>query len=237
MKSMRMMAMAAAAVALLALAACDKKGKGEGEAVDSEKLGYALGLEIGNSLKQIGADEGSIDLDAMGKGIADQLKGEKPEMNDEEIAKVKTAFFNQMREKQIARIKAEGEGNLKKGEAFLAENGKKEGVVTTASGLQYKVVKEGNGKRPNINSQVSVHYRGRLLDGSEFDSSYSRNQPANFPLKGVIPGWSEGVQLMKEGGKYELYVPAKLAYGENGAPPKIGPNSTLIFEVELLSVK
>jgi hypothetical protein len=124
-----------------------------------------------------------------------------------------------------------------KGEAFLAENAKKEGVKTTPSGLQYKVVKEGTGAQPNASNTVKVHYRGTLIDGKEFDSSYKRNEPIEFPLNGVIPGWTEGLQLMKEGAKYMLYIPSKLAYGARGAGDLIGPDETLIFEVELLKVR
>ena len=128
--------------------------------------------------------------------------------------------------------------NLEKGEAFLAENAKKEGVKTTASGLQYKVLKEGTGKSPKDTDTVQVHYKGTLLDGTEFDSSIKRGQPAEFPLNRVIPGWTEGVQLMKEGAKYQFTIPSKLAYGERGTPGgPIPPNSTLVFEVELLSIK
>ena len=130
-----------------------------------------------------------------------------------------------------------GEKNKREGETFLAENSKKEGVVTTPSGLQYRVITEGTGKQPSANSTVTVHYRGKLLDGTEFDSSYKRGEPATFPLSGVIAGWTEALQLMKVGSKYELFVPANLAYGERGSRGAIPPNATLIFEVELLAVK
>jgi FKBP-type peptidyl-prolyl cis-trans isomerase FklB len=134
-------------------------------------------------------------------------------------------------------MKAQGEKNKKEGEAFLAENKKKEGVKTLPSGLQYKVIKEGTGKSPKATDKVSTHYRGTLIDGTEFDSSYKRGQPATFPVNGVIPGWTEALQLMKVGSKWQLFIPSKLAYGERGAPPVIGPYSVLIFTVELLAIK
>ena len=148
-----------------------------------------------------------------------------------------TAYQKELETQYEAKAKAEGEKNLKAGEAFLAENGKKEGVVTLPSGLQYKVIAAGAGKKPTAKDTVSVHYRGTLIDGKEFDSSIGRGEPATFPVSGVIPGWTEALQLMQEGAKWQVFVPAKLAYGERGAGPMIGPNSTLIFDVELIKIK
>ncbi len=193
----------------------------------SEKAGYAVGLDIGASLKRF---ESGIELKALFRGIEDSLKGNKPLLTQEEAATVRSDLFKRIQE-ELA------EKNLKEGEAFLAENKNKEGVVTTASGLQYIVLKEGDGATPEATEQVTVHYRGTLLDGTEFDSSYSRGQPATFPVRGVIAGWTEALQLMKVGSKYRLFIPSKLAYGERGAGQRIGPNATLIFEVELLDIE
>jgi len=210
----------------------------------NQQLGYALGQDLGKSLQTMGIAPGDIDIEAFGRGMGDLLQGSKAQMSEEEMIKVKEAFFAAAAERQMAQLQAQGEKNLHEmslkpqiEKEFFAANAKKAGVKSTASGLQYRMLTVGKGKQPTATSKVTVHYRGRLLDGSEFDSSYARNQPATFPLNRVIPGWTEGVPLMREGGKAELYVPAKLAYGENGFPPKIAPNSPLIFEVELLKVE
>lgn len=193
----------------------------------SEKAGYAVGLDIGASLKRF---ESGIELKALFRGIEDTLKGNKPLLTREEAAAVRNELFKRIQE-ELA------EKNLKEGEAFLAENQKKEGVVTTASGLQYMVLKEGDGPTPTATDRVTVHYRGTLLDGSEFDSSFSGGKPATFQVRGVIAGWTEALQLMKVGNKYRLFIPSKLAYRERGAGQKIGPNAMLIFEVELLGIE
>jgi FKBP-type peptidyl-prolyl cis-trans isomerase FklB len=158
-------------------------------------------------------------------------------MTEQEVNQTMMNFQKDMMAKQQARTKELGEKNKKEGEAFLAENKKKEGVITLPSGLQYKVIKEGDGKIPTINDTVTVHYRGTLIDGKEFDSSYTRGQPVTFPVKGVIPGFSEALQLMKGGSKWQLFVASNLAYGERGAGEEIGPNATLIFDIELISIK
>jgi len=152
------------------------------------------------------------------------------------MGQILTAYQQEMQMKMMAEASAAAEENEQKAEAFLAENGKKEGVKTLASGLQYKVITEGGGASPTAESTVEVHYKGTLIDGTEFDSSYKRGEPASFPVGGVIPGWTEALQLMKEGAKWEVAIPPALAYGEQGAPPVIPPNSALVFEVELLKV-
>jgi FKBP-type peptidyl-prolyl cis-trans isomerase FklB len=199
-----------------------------------DKVSYSIGLDIGKNLKEQSVE---VNPDYLAKGLKDSLSGEKSLLTDEEIREAMTAFQAEMQAKQEARMKDQGEKNKIEGEAFLAENKKKQGVVTLPSGLQYKVVKQGAGKSPKPTDTVTTHYRGTLIDGTEFDSSYKRNEPVSFPVNGVIKGWTEALQLMKAGSKWELYIPSNLAYGEQGAGNVIGPNATLIFEVELISVK
>jgi FKBP-type peptidyl-prolyl cis-trans isomerase FklB len=199
-----------------------------------DRVSYSIGLLMGKDFK---AQSIEVNADLFLKGLQDALSGAKPALTDEEVQRTMTTFQTDMRAKAEANRKAQGEKNLKEGEAFLADNAKKDGVKTTASGLQYKVITEGKGPIPSANDTVSVNYKGTLLDGTEFDSSYKRNAPATFGVKGVIPGWTEALQLMKTGSKWQLFVPGKLAYGERGAGRQIGPNATLIFEVELLSIK
>ncbi|MDH4230700.1 MAG: FKBP-type peptidyl-prolyl cis-trans isomerase [Nitrospirota bacterium] len=199
-----------------------------------EKQSYSMGADIGKRLKSQAID---IDADSFVLGLKDALSGGKTLMTEEEVRETLMALQKELMEKQAERTKMLGEKNKKEAEAFLEENKKKEGVITLPSGLQYKVIKEGTGKQPSADSTVETNYRGALIDGTEFDSSYKRGQAATFPVNGVIKGWTEALQLMKEGAKWELYVPADLAYGERGAGNVIGPNAALIFEVELISVK
>lgn len=201
---------------------------------DRDKVSYSIGLEIGNNFKKQSID---VDADILARGMKDALSGSKPLMTDKEIQDTMTAFQKDMMAKQAEKAKALAEKNKKDEEAFLAENKKKEGVKTTSSGLQYKVIKDGEGPMPKATDTVTVNYRGTLIDGTEFDSSYKRGEAATFPVEGVIAGWTEALQLMKVGSKYQLFIPSNLAYGERGAGQAIGPNSTLIFEVELLSIK
>lgn len=201
---------------------------------EKDKVSYSIGLDIGNTFKKQNMD---LDLDILISGMRDAIGGAKPLMTEEEVKQTMTAFSKTMVEKQAAQRKEAANKNLAAGEKFLAENKTKEGVKTTSSGLQYKVLKEGTGTAPLATDTVVTHYKGTLINGTEFDSSYSRDEPATFPVSGVIKGWTEALQLMKPGSKYQLFVPANLAYGERGAGQDIGPNETLIFEVELQSVK
>jgi FKBP-type peptidyl-prolyl cis-trans isomerase FklB len=195
-----------------------------------DKASYSIGLNVGFTLKRQNLD---LNSDAFMAGFKDATSGKKPLLTEQEVKDTMMAFEKEMQQKQ----EAAGQKSAAEGEKFLAENKTKEGVKTTASGLQYKVLKEGSGAQPKANDTVTVNYRGTLIDGTEFDSSYKRGQPASFPVGGVIKGWTEALQLMKTGSKYQLFIPANLAYGERGAGRDIAPNSTLIFEVELLDVK
>ncbi len=199
-----------------------------------DKVSYAIGLDVGNAMKKQSID---LNTDIFVKGLKDALSGEKKLMTDDEIRETMTAFSHEMAEKQKEKMQKVGEKNKEEGDAFLADNKKKEGVKTLPSGLQYKVIEEGKGKTPKAGDTVTVNYRGTLIDGTEFDSSYKRGQPATFPVSGVIKGWTEALQLMKEGAKWQLFIPSDLAYGDKGAGGMIGPNAVLIFDVELISVK
>ena len=199
-----------------------------------EKASYSIGLNIGNNFKQLGFD---LDFNLLTRGIRDAMSGAKPLMGDEEIQETMTAFQQQATAQQAQRAKEASDKNKKEGEAFHAANKQKEGVVTLPSGLQYKVLKSGNGKSPKATDTVTTHYKGTLLDGKVFDSSYDRGEPTSFPVNQVIKGWTEALQLMKVGDKWQLFIPGELAYGERGAGGVIGPNATLVFEIELLGVE
>ena len=200
---------------------------------EQDKLSYAYGQNIGKSLKRQGAQ---ISPDIFVQAIQDAIAG-KSEMKDKAMANTIFAFQKKQLEKRKTEKTAAAKANAEKGAAFLAENAKKEGVKTLKSGLQYKVIKAGTGKTPTADDTVETHYKGTLIDGTEFDSSYKRGKPATFPVKGVIKGWTEALQLMQEGAKWQLFIPADLAYGKRGSPPRIGPDATLIFDIELLSIK
>jgi FKBP-type peptidyl-prolyl cis-trans isomerase len=178
-----------------------------------------------------------INVDVLLAGMRDAMSGKTPAMTEEQVRETMTAYSKTMMEAQTAKAKEAGAANLAAGEKFLAENKTKEGVKTTASGLQYKVLSEGSGASPKETDTVVVHYRGTLINGKEFDSSYKRNEPTSFPVNRVIKGWTEGLQLMKPGAKYQFFIPSALAYADRGAGTDIGPNETLLFEVELISVK
>jgi len=195
-----------------------------------DKFSYSIGLDIGFNFKK---QKVELNPDAMLAGVKDALSGKQPLLNENEVKETLAAFTKQVEDRQ----KALGEQNVKNGEKFLAENKKKPGVKTTASGLQYKLIKEGNGPQPKETDTVAANYRGTLIDGTEFDSSYKRGQPATFPLSGVIKGWTEGLQLMKVGSKYQFFIPSNLAYADRAMSPEIGANSTLIFDVELVGIQ
>jgi FKBP-type peptidyl-prolyl cis-trans isomerase FklB len=194
-----------------------------------DKVSYSIGMNIGFNLSKQKVD---INPDILAAGIKDSIAG-KPLLTQDQVKDVMAQFEKDMEQKQ----KQAGEKNKADGAKFLEENKKKPGIKTTASGLQYKAEKEGTGAQPKATDMVTVNYRGTLIDGTEFDSSYKRGQPATFPVNGVIKGWTEALQLMKVGSKYQLWIPSNLAYGERSVSPELGPNATLIFEVELMDAK
>ncbi len=202
-------------------------------ATSEQRLSYGIGFNIGQRMK---ADSVPIDAVPFGSGVADAISGTKPRMTEEEIATEMQAFQEKAAAEHEVAQKALGEANVKAAAAYLAENKAKPGVVTTASGLQYEIITEGTGPKPAASDTVEVHYRGTLVDGTEFDSSYSRGEPVTFGVGQVIPGWTEALQLMPKGSKWKLAIPAELAYGAAGAGQVIGPNSALVFEVELISI-
>lgn len=199
-----------------------------------EKLSYSVGTDIGKSLEQLKDD---VNVDAVILGLKDSIAGKELLLTPEQMKEVQQQFVMQMQAKQQEQLLEMQQKNRKAGDAFLTENKKKDGVVVTESGLQYQILEEGDGAIPSGSDMVTVHYTGTLIDGTKFDSSVDRGQPADLPLNGIIPGWTEALQLMKVGSKARLVIPSDLAYGENGAPPVIEPNSVLVFNVELLGIK
>lgn len=199
-----------------------------------DKVSYALGLGIGRQLSQMGAD--SLNIDDLAQAIKDILAGKEPAVSDAEAQTLVKDFFEKQEAKQRAAAAEKFKDTKEKGEKYLAENAKKEGVVTLPSGLQYQVIKEGNGRKPKATDKVKCHYEGMLIDGTLFDSSIQRGEPATFPLNGVIAGWTEGLQLMQEGAKYRFFIPYQLGYGEHGAGASIPPFAALVFDVELIEV-
>ena len=197
---------------------------------DKQKFSYTAGYQIGQNLKRQNLD---LDSKAFSQGTQDAITNAKPRLTPEEMQ----AAVQTQQKKDQEKLAAVAKKNLEAGQAFLEANKKKDGVVTLASGLQYKVITEGKGKQPKSTDTVVAHYRGTLINGTEFDSSYQRNEPATFPVTGVIKGWQEALPLMKEGAKWQVFIPADLAYGTRGAGGAIGPNEVLVFEIELLSVK
>lgn len=247
---------ALAAATLIFVAACNQKaddGKAEDKTAttadaktndadaipglkdEKQRISYMIGLDIGKTLEQV---KGEIDVATLEKALRTSLEGGKSLMTEEQAVKVREAFAQKIQAKRIAEQMQAASKNQKAGQDFLAANAKKPGVQTTASGLQYQVISAGNGPKPKESDFVRVHYTGTLLDGTKFDSSLDRGQPATIPLQQVVPGWREGIQLMPVGSKYRFWIPSNLAYGEAGTPGgPIGPNSALVFEVELLGIE
>jgi FKBP-type peptidyl-prolyl cis-trans isomerase len=200
---------------------------------EKEKISYSLGVEIGRSFREL---KNEIDMDTLWRGFSDSIRGGDLLMSEQEGRAVKQKFLTRIQKQRKAKRENMSDDNKKEGMTFLLENKTKAGVITTKSGLQYIVLRKGDGDKPKETDQVKVHYRGTLLNGDEFDSSYKRGNPATFRLNAVIKGWQEGLQLMSPGSKYKFFIPSDLGYGERGAGSMIGPNATLIFEVELLDI-
>lgn len=226
---------ALAALIGVGLVACDQPTESTEMSLESQdqRISYGIALNMGRRMKAEGVP---LDADAFAEGIRDAISGAEAKMTDEEINAEMMAMQEKMQAEQEAEMQAAASANVEVGQAYLAENAAAEGVQVTASGLQYRVVKEGNGAQPTSADSVQVHYEGRLINGTVFDSSYSRGEPVTFGVTQVIPGWTEALQLMSEGAEYELTIPSDLAYGAGGAGGAIGPNEVLIFKVELLSV-
>lgn len=224
-------------IATLGLVGCQQGDQATGVSkLDTmrDSVSYAIGVNIGSNLLRDSVD---FSTSSLLQGLMDAKLDSSARMClPSTMERVLMAYQQELTTRRMENIQKQGAANLQKGTDWLAENKKKEGVVETGSGLQYKVIRKGNGPRPTAQQTVTAHYKGTLTDGTKFDSSYDRNEPAEFPLSGVIPGWTEGLQLMEVGSKYELYIPPSLGYGENGSGP-IPPNSVLIFEVELLAIK
>ncbi len=226
-----------ATMLLLGLLAC--QGNSEKKITletQKQKVSYSIGMDIGKNLKQ---NEIDVEMDALARGIKDALadSGSTPLLTQAQIEETMQKFQQEMMVKQNEKANVMSGKNKNEGEMFLVENAQKEGVVALPSGLQYKIIKAGNGPKPKLTDEVTTHYRGTLTDGTEFDSSYKRGQPTSFPVNGVIAGWTEALQLMPVGSKWQLFIPSNLAYGERGAGGVIGPNATLVFDIELLAIK
>jgi FKBP-type peptidyl-prolyl cis-trans isomerase len=233
-----MRAWATGLAATLALTACDKiETQGSRELKTSkDKVSYGIGMDIGRSFKQQNLAGADIDLEKLRYGIQDALSGAKPALTDSQLQATMMEFQKVMMARGDSLQKAKADSGMKAAKAFLDKNAKEPGVQVTASGLQYKVITEGKGPKPDSSSTVSVHYVGTLVDGTEFDNSIKRGQPVQFPVGNVIKGWTEALQLMPVGSKWKLFIPPQLGYGEHGAGRQIGPNAALIFEVELLEI-
>jgi FKBP-type peptidyl-prolyl cis-trans isomerase len=201
---------------------------------DQDKLSYSIGVDMARNFKR---QEIEVDADVLARGFKDAYQGSKLDLTDPEMQKLTSDYQVKLKEKQMGAMKKAGETNQKEGEAFLAANAKKEGVITLPSGLQYLVLKKGDGPIPKAEDTVKCNYRGTLINGTEFDSSFKTGKPATFPVGGVIAGWTEALKMMPVGSKWQLFIPSKLAYGPRGAGRDIGPNATLIFEIELLGIE
>lgn len=211
-----------------------EKGAAKVPVTKTDKISYAIGM---NFARQFKSQNIEINPEALYDAIKAIVSGATPAMTEDQMSSTLQDFEKEMQEKMKGEMKKAAEDNIQKGKNWLAENKKRQGVVELPSGLQYEVIREGSGLSPGPESQVTTHYVGTLLDGTKFDSSVDRGEPATFPVNGVIKGWTEALQLMKPGSKWKLFIPSSLAYGDAGSPPTIGPGETLIFEVELISIK
>jgi FKBP-type peptidyl-prolyl cis-trans isomerase FklB len=200
----------------------------------TQKASYSIGIDIGKNFKHSNIE---IDLEALAQGVKDAISDSTPKLTEQQMEEAMRQLQQDVLAKRNESAKKAGEKNKLEGEAFLAENAKKEGVITLPSGLQYKILKQGDGKKPQLTDEVTINYRGTLIDGTEFDSSYKRGEPTTYAVNGFIAGWIEALQLMPVGSKWQLYIPSNLAYGERSSGGDIGPNATLIFEIELLAIK
>lgn len=225
---MRKILLSAAGLAMAGVAGAQDK-----PAAPADPASYVIGTNIAQNMKSQGVE---VNLDSLLSGMKDVLEGKGSKISQAEAQEIMTKFQADMQAKQAAKAEASSKTNADEGKAYLEKNGKAEGVKTTASGLQYSVIKDGTGAKPKATDKVKVHYHGTLLNGTVFDSSVERGEPVTFPLDGVIKGWTEGVQLMPVGSKFKFVIPSELAYGARGTGSDIGPNSTLIFEVELLEI-
>lgn len=230
---MRPIIAAVLALPLIALVGCQGREGVPSLRTEDQKASYGIGLQMGEQLQ---AAEGRIDVNAFMAGFRDGMAGRDPALSQDEIEAALMALGEAIQEEEMARYAEEAERNAREGAAFLEENRAKEGVQVTESGLQYEVLREGEGERPSLEDQVSIHYRGTLIDGTQFDSSYDRGEPAVFGVGGVISGFAEALQLMPEGSHYRVFIPSELGYGPQGSGRIIGPNATLIFEIEFLEI-
>jgi len=230
---MRRIITGALALSVIGLGACQSQNGTPALDTDTQKASYGIGLQMGG---QLAPAESRLDMDAFQAGIRDGIAGAEPAIPQAELQTALQAFSQAVNAEITERRTAEAAANTAEGETFLAENAEREGVMVTESGLQYEVLEPGDGPTPGPDDQVTINYRGTLIDGTQFDSSYDRGEPATFSVGGVIPGFSEGLQLMPVGSKYKFYIPGDLAYGPQGSGQTIGPNQTLIFEVELLEI-
>jgi FKBP-type peptidyl-prolyl cis-trans isomerase len=223
-----------AVLGILLFAAQVSAGEPPALSTQKAKVSYGIGVDVARNFMRLGIE---IDLEILIKGLRDGLSGEKLLINEADLRAAMNAYQAELKERMLQAMKVAMEENKKKGDAFLAENKTKEGVVTLPSGLQYKILTAGDGRKPTDADMVECNYRGTLIDGTEFDSSYRTGKPATFKVTGLIAGWTEALKLMTVGSKWQLFIPPQLAYGERGASREIGPNATLIFELELLSIK
>ncbi|MHB8770474.1 MAG: FKBP-type peptidyl-prolyl cis-trans isomerase N-terminal domain-containing protein [Syntrophales bacterium] len=231
---MKLKAMMALGILLVAVSAIAAEAEYEAFKTYEEKVSYGLGVDLARTLKRTGV---SFDGDILLRGIRDELTGGKLLMSEKELRAIMSTHHGEMERKQEEARKAVAEENRQMGEAFLAENRTQEGVVSLASGLQYKILRQGSGRKPTEADTIECHYRGLLVNGTEFHSTYRSGQPATFKVQGLIPGWAEAVKLMPLGSKWQLFIPPELAYGERGSARHVGPNTTIVLELELLGIK